>query len=68
MRSFVLQTPPLFRSHTGPNIAQVSKSAVLEGKLGKISNLDVARRGAGLRQLGHQPRQSSTWCVIRALT
>ncbi|KAJ4943140.1 hypothetical protein JOQ06_005645 [Pogonophryne albipinna] len=61
MKSFVLQTRPLFTSHTGLNIAEVLKSAVLEWGLNMTSNnnqgiavvtdnarnMDVAVREAG---------------------
>ncbi|XP_010778641.1 zinc finger BED domain-containing protein 1 [Notothenia coriiceps] len=58
IKSFVLQTRPLFTSHTGLNIAEVLKSAVLEWGLDNnqgiavvtdnARNMDVAVREAGL--------------------
>ncbi|XP_016355543.1 zinc finger BED domain-containing protein 1 [Sinocyclocheilus anshuiensis] len=59
MDNFVLQTRPLFETHTGANIAEVLKSAVSEWGLQKASrgiavvtdnarNMDVAVREAGL--------------------
>lgn len=57
--NFVLQTRPLFETHTGANIAEVLKSAVSEWGLQKANrgiavvtdnarNMDVAVREAGL--------------------
>ncbi|XP_022043243.2 E3 SUMO-protein ligase ZBED1-like [Acanthochromis polyacanthus] len=59
MASFVLQTRPLFETHTGTNIAQVLREAVAEWKLDRpkhsiavvtdnARNMDVAVREAGL--------------------
>ncbi|ROL47946.1 Zinc finger BED domain-containing protein 1 [Anabarilius grahami] len=59
MVNFVLQTRPLFETHTGANIAEVLKSAVSEWGLQKANhgiavvtdnarNMDVAVREAGL--------------------
>ncbi|KAK1877141.1 Zinc finger BED domain containing protein 1 [Dissostichus eleginoides] len=58
IKSFFLQTRPLFTSHTGLNIAEVLKSAVLEWGLDNnqgiavvtdnARNMDVAVREAGL--------------------
>ncbi|XP_057186792.1 E3 SUMO-protein ligase ZBED1-like [Triplophysa rosa] len=59
MVSFVLQTRPLFETHTGANIAEVLKSAVNEWGLQRANrgisvvmdnarNMDVAVREAGL--------------------
>ncbi len=59
MTNFVLQTRPLFESHTGANIAKVLRSAVTEWELERANhaiavitdnarNMDIAVREAGL--------------------
>ncbi len=59
MKSFVLQTRPLFESHTGTNIAEVLKAAIHEWELERAPhstavvtdnarNMEVAVREAGL--------------------
>ncbi|KAI4875045.1 hypothetical protein NFI96_001341 [Prochilodus magdalenae] len=59
MVGFVLQTRPLFETHTGVNIAEVLKSTVTEWELGRVNhgiavvtdnarNMDVPVREAGL--------------------
>ncbi len=59
MKSFMLQTRPLFESHTGTNIAEVLKAAIQEWELEKAPhstavvtdnarNMEVAVREAGL--------------------